>query len=258
MSSSKRTDLILLILAIPVLAFLQYHFNLDFLYGSIIFYGIPALYLSYRAKEHVLRSLVFGIVFGVIAGFIADFIITASGSWVVNSTVLPKIFNILPLDDLVWGFLFVYYIIMFYEYFVDRNRSYVENSLNNFLMYSLVISANVILLLYAFNENLFSLGNPYLILGIPAFVIFPILVIIKNPRYLSRFIGVGVFFFFHSLVFESISTSLGYWSFPASNYIGWVSIFDTGFPLEEFLFFPVLFAFATLCVYEVFYDYRRG
>jgi len=47
---------------------------------------------------------------------------------------------------------------------------------------------------------------------------------------------------------------LGWWDFPGSNFIGWVSIFNIRFPLEELIFWLFLFAMAILTYYEFFDD----
>lgn len=250
-------DLLIVILLIPILTLFQYLLNLNFLWGTLLFYGLPSLYITIKAPYHALRTLPFALIFGVVAGFIADFISISSGIWFTQDVSLPYIFGVLPLDDLVWGVFLAYYIIMFYEYFVDRNEDYLENRRHKFLFYSLLITAVIVTLIHVADEGLLIFSNPYLLIGIPGFIIFPAFVILKNPRYLTRFLLPSVFFFVHSFVFESVATIMNYWHFPSDVYIGWVTVFNASFPFEEFLFFPVLFAFTILCVYEYFYDYRR-
>lgn len=257
MNKEKQRDLLILILAIPVLGTIFYLLNVNFLVASLIFYGIPSLYLSYKAKEHVLRTSIFAIILGFFGGFVADYLFTLNGVWFVQSAEMPRLLGIVPIEDLVWSVLLVYYITIFYEYFFDRNKSYVENRLHNIFMYGYIITT-IILVFFGFSIELFAkLPNPYLLFGIPILTIIPLLFVLKNPRYLGRFVPVSVFFFFHSLLFEIISVKLNYWVFESGNYIGWFSFLEVGFPFEEFLFYPVLFAFATLCAYELFFDYRR-
>ena len=58
----------------------------------------------------------------------------------------------------------------------------------------------------------------------------------------------AAFFLFYSLLYEITAMKLGWWSFPG-EYIGLVTILET-FPIEEFIFWILLFAMAVLTFFE--------
>ena len=76
----------------------------------------------------------------------------------------------------------------------------------------------------------------------------------RRPKLFGKFFLTGVYFFYLTFVYEVIALKLGWWNFPASDYIGWISIMGIKFPFEEFLFWLVLIAMASLSYYEFFDD----
>ena len=58
-------------------------------------------------------------------------------------------------------------------------------------------------------------------------------------------------------MYELTALKLGWWDFPSRDFVGWVSILGTRFPLEEFVFWLCLFAMAILTYYEFFDDDQK-
>ena len=61
---------------------------------------------------------------------------------------------------------------------------------------------------------------------------------------------VAAYFFYLTLVYELTALTLGWWSFPSSQFIGWVEIAGIRFPFEEFFFWLVLFSAWIVSAYE--------
>ena len=54
------------LVALPLLAVaLSFLFSLDFLFSVVLFLILPSLYLSYRSRQYVKKTLLFSLVFGV-------------------------------------------------------------------------------------------------------------------------------------------------------------------------------------------------
>ena len=49
---------------------------------------------------------------------------------------------------------------------------------------------------------------------------------------------------------ELTGLRLKYWSFPGTHYIGWVTIINYKFPMEELLFWIIIFSTCVLCYFE--------
>jgi hypothetical protein len=64
----------------------------------------------------------------------------------------------------------------------------------------------------------------------------------------------GAYFFYLSFLYEILAIHYGWWGFHSENFIGWFSILGTKFPLEELVWWIMLFALAVLSCYEYFDD----
>ena len=77
------------------------------------------------------------------------------------------------------------------------------------------------------------------------------------PRLLSKYVKTASYFFLLSILFELTGLQLNQWTFPGSNFIGWVELFGHRFPFEEFFFGFVMGAISVLTYYEFFDDDRK-
>ena len=103
-----------------------------------------------------------------------------------------------------------------------------------------------------------SLNIPYFYLVYGSIFIFlPIVVrLLKYPQETLRFLPAIVYFFYTALLYEIAALKLGWWDFPGNQFIGWISIVGLRFPIEEFIFFVVLFSAAVLSYYKFVADER--
>ena len=62
----------------------------------------------------------------------------------------------------------------------------------------------------------------------------------------------AVYFGLLSLIWELVAVPLKQWSFPGTQFIGWIDLFGVRFPFEEFFGWVVLFAVSILSYYELF------
>ena len=76
----------------------------------------------------------------------------------------------------------------------------------------------------------------------------------NHPKMNVKFFKTAAYFFYLTFIYEVTALQLGWWDFPSTNFIGWVSIFNVRFPLEELIFWLFLFAMAILTYYEYFAD----
>src|SRR3989344_3323013 len=118
-----KVDVILIIL-FPVLAtLLTLIFKTNFLISTLLFFGVPSLYLSFRRPGIVLKSLIFTAIFSIPFSILVDYLAGMDKSWFVPSTIFSSRFlGVIPIEDFIWGFLWVFFTVMFYEYFLDRGK----------------------------------------------------------------------------------------------------------------------------------------
>ncbi len=60
----------------------------------------------------------------------------------------------------------------------------------------------------------------------------------------------SVFFFFVWLLAEIVAVVTGGWTYPGTQYLGWVSIGQIHFPIEELLFWMIWYAPFLILGYE--------
>jgi len=235
-------------------------FKTNFLASTLLFFGLPALYLSFKAKKAVKKAILFTLIL-LPLGVVFDFLGVTDHSWYVPRTVFPiRLLGTVPIEDVLWGMLLVYETILFYEYFLDKgkNNPLQKRSLG-FIALSLV-SFVIFLVLFCFSPRLFIFSSfnyfyfkaGTIILLVPTIVFFSFF-----PKLIFKFVITGVYFFALGFIFELTGLKLNQWTFPGKNFVGWVEILGYRFPFEEFFFWFVLFAAALLSYYEFFADDRK-
>jgi hypothetical protein len=231
--------------------------NANLLISSILFFGVPSVYLSFKKRESIKKTFIFSLISSIPFAIIIDYFASKDSSWYVPKTVFPiRLFGRLSIGGLIWLFLLAYFIIMFYEYFLDKKDN---NKLNKNFKYFITVLLTILLLVFILHLVIPALNIPYfyLIFGI-LLVLFPIAYLaVKKPKLLPRQIPLGIYFFCVLLLHEITGIKLEQWTFPGKNFIGWVSLFGYSFPFEEFLFFIILTASSVITYYELFADDQK-
>ncbi len=256
----KKLDLLLLVL-FPVLALTaSLVLNTNYLITTLLFFGLPAIYLSIRNPKPLFRSLIFSVILTTPVFLVGDYIATISGAWAITGTSFSfRILGILPVEDIIWGILGSHMAIMFYEHLLNKShtKSHIFDKRMRYLIIPIVIIIGVFLITYIINPLALQIPYAYLVLA----GIFEGLALISFfrtfPRLTSKLIKVGAYFFYVCFLLEITALQLGHWSFTTNNFIGWIEVASYKFPLEELIFFIMLLAMAVIAYYEYFDDDRK-
>ncbi len=251
---------IFLLLVYPIIAtLLSFILQASFFLSVILFLALPSIYLSFKGKRYVLKLLVFSLLASIPLIIILDFVGQASGAWMFPPSIIPyKLLGIVSLETILWAFFNVYYVVIFYEYFLDKH---VTKKIWHPHMKYLIIFILILIIPFA----LFILYLPhflqvpyfYLLFGLLIFI-FPIIwQLLYHPNVLSKIFKTGAYFFYLSFIYELAAIKLGWWFFPGSEYIGWITIFSITFPLEELVFWIILFGMAVAAGFEFLDNERR-
>lgn len=250
-----RTVDVIILAILPVAAVLiSLAVKAGLLLSTILFYGLPGLYLSFRTPKGVKRALIFSLAAGSI-GLAVDYLAAKDLAWIVPSTIFPlRLLGVSTVEAALWGYFYVYAIVIFYEHFLDKGRHNLIASKFRYGMYIVLGILVPFFSLYLFAEKLLTI--PYIYFkGSLALGVVPVLLFLgRHPHFLSRFVKVGAYFFIVSLMHELTALELGQWIFPGHNFIGWVELFGFRLPFEEFFFYISLSAISTLCFFEYFDD----
>ncbi len=256
-----KKDLIIILLWPIVASLLSFAVAANVLVSTLFFFGLPAVYLSYRKRKFIKKITLFSLISSVPIAIIADYVMEHTGGWFLPYSVFGsfRLFGYVTLEQIIWLFLFIYFVAIFYEVFLDREctpKLYYPG-----IKYWLIILLSVFgvfLLAYIFKPTLLHINYFYLKLGIIGAVLPLTLILFNFSGLFKKIIKTGMYFSFLSLIYEITALSLGQWTFPAENqFVGFIQILNFKFPLEEFLFWIVLGSMATVSYYEFFDEDRK-
>ena len=255
MNKKENIDLILILVYPIVATFISLLFKLNSFVGLIVYYVVPSVYLSIRKKEYIKKTLVFSLIIAVPLAIIIDYIGYVSKSWAIENSIFPfRYFEILTVEGLLWAILTVYFAILFYEYFIDKHVSKkLIGGRMKYLIVILIVMMGVFLTLFFLSPTVLKIPYFYLWIGIIMFFIPVVLELFGHPKLIGKFMKAGSYFFYFNFLYEIVGVKLDWWSFPGTEFIGWLTIAGVRFPFEELFFYIMLTALAILTYYE-FYD----
>lgn len=254
----KSVETLTLVLIPFIALIISVFFNLNALWSVFLFLVIPSIYLAYLKPNSVIKSAFFSL-FTVPVLLIIDYISHIKGQWIVPYTSFGfKIFGQVPVEDLLWVFFLTFATIMFYEYYLDTQKKRKEIFTKRFLsLATAFVIVPILWFVIGFNLSrvVFEIPYFYLLWGTAGILLPLLLTIFKFPHLFSKFVWVGLYFFYLTFMYEITALYLGWWYFPeGSQFIGWVNLMGLKFPLEEFGFWLVLCAMATVAWYEYWDD----
>jgi hypothetical protein len=226
--------------------------------GLFIFFGLPAIYLSWRHPHLIKKSLFFSVIFSVPAAFFLDYVMEYTGGWAIGAMEFPHVWILqyVSLLQIIWLILYVYLVVMYYKVFFDRNHARMLYPRTKNLIILGVAVLGFLTIAHYFNQELLHIDYFYLKIGLIA-VLLPLAVFwVRRRHYVTgKFLKVGAYFFGFTLLYELTALHLGQWNFPAAHqFIGQVTIGGYMFPLEEFLFWILISSISILAYYEYFDD----
>lgn len=225
--------------------------------GILIFFVAPSLYLSIRYRRYIPKSLLFSLVFALPISLVIDYIAHKTGMWIVPTSIFPfRIFDVVPIEDLFFGFFLTYFIVMYYESLLDPHFSvklYAKHF--KYLLYVSLVLISIVAFGIGMLAPILEIPYPYLFLGLALSLIPTLLMLGFVPRLTKKFIFEGIYFFYLLIIYELTGLYLNQWHFPVEGeFIGFISIFNLSFPIEELILFVAFISLAVLSYFEYFDD----
>lgn len=231
----------------------------NFLISTLLFFGLPVLFLSYINKYIIQKSLWFSLAFSIPIWVLFDILATVGGAWEITETVFPHRFlNIITYENLIFAILFGLFIILFYEHFFDKGKRYDKNSkrlkkpLLGFTVLALIVSALALI-------NPSFLFIPYVYIVLWVLFVFPFLLyfLFTYRQFIVPFTLTTAYFFLVLLLFEFAAIKTHLWYFPGDHFIGFVTLFGVQMPFEEFFLWSIIATPSLIAFYELFSDDRK-
>lgn len=238
-----------------IVSALTISFDLSFLISTLCFFVIPSVLLSLLLPRLIKKVLLFSLAVSIPFTIVFDYLANYNKQWLVLDNSLPLIFGYVPTEDLIWGALFVYLVIMFYEFFSESHPVFkIWNKRMVILALSLWAIFLVFLVLLVINTELLKIPYFYFFGGLVCMVIPSLIEFIRKPKLLKKFFFTIIYFFYFTFVLELTALALNMWTFPSEHYIGWVGIFGYMLPMEEFFILFIFSSMMVLVFYESFDD----
>ena len=241
------------IFVLPILAVIISFFVKPTFFTSIfLFLALPGLYLSVRAPKYILKSLVFSLLAGIPLMVILEYIGGASSAWAFPSSVFDfYLLGRVSTEVVLWAFFNIYTVVIFYEFMFDHHK---KVSLWNRKMWALVwylVGWSILFVfLFVFMESNIVIPYFYLSFGVIVFFLPIIIATLSYRRILPKMAYSLVYFSYLSLLYEITALNLGWWYFPGKEFVGHITLFNISFPLEELVFWIILFAPAVISAFE--------
>lgn len=223
---------------------------LNLMAATLLFFGPPILYLSLRRQDMVLRTLVYSTAIMTIS-ILSDYLAEQDRSWVSTTMFDFRVAGVVPIEALIWLFMFTYLIVAFNQYFFDSEDHPVVGK----RMPIVFITAGVVLawacLTAVWNLH-FTVDYFYIKFGL-LFLLLPLIIfLMMYPRYRRRLALMVPYFFVIGMMNLLISLHKDHWAYPGEHYIGWMQLGPYGFPVEEFVFWIILYAPFLISQFELF------
>jgi hypothetical protein len=164
-----RIDFFVVFLMVLVFIPLILFFEVRFMTSTLLFFGVPSLYLFIRKPKQTNR-LSHVLLVGMIASFVLDFLAEINGAWSwapEGQLLFPnKLFGLIPIDVLIWYFFWILFTIIFYEHFFEHEKSnVVSKSFKSVLIFFFTLFVLVITAFYI-DPQIIIFPYAYLYIGI--------------------------------------------------------------------------------------------
>jgi hypothetical protein len=255
MSRHKQLTLLYILPLAAVVISLTTHANT---LGSILlFWGFPSLLLTIWAYNRALKAFYFAVI-STIFLMAANITFYITHQWYVVSMFSHRIFGLMAWEDVPYFFFFVYFPIIFWEHFYERQVSEPAWSKKmTRLTSAFIIGALAFITGLFWAPRLIMIPYFYLIFTVLIGAIPVTLELLSHPRLRFKFLHTGIFFAYIGILYELTSLHLGQWYFPSDKFIGWIQITELRFPIEELFAWMLLGSSAILSWYEYFDNNQR-
>jgi len=234
-------------------SFFVFLFRPTYLISILIVLLPPSLINFLWLKSSRFKVFIFSLVTTLLFAPPVELSARLANVWDVQS-VLPRVFGLLPIENLVFAFFNFFWVLSFYEYFIDHDRSAKISKGIKYLVMLYCFLFILIFNLFFINQSLIALNYHLLaviILLIPGIIIFSI-----KPKILKKVWLPTIFFAYIFFIYELISLLVGSWWWPG-DYLLPLNLLGHTFPLDDVVIWYFLSTPVLIGGYEFFVDDSR-
>lgn len=221
-----------------------------YLFSILIVLAPPCLLNFLWLKKSRKKVLLFSVFSTLLFAPPIELASRLANTWDVQS-IFSRLFGLIPLENMLFAFINFFWVLSFYEFFIDHDRSKSISKKLKYLIGLYCLFAAIIFIFYFYDKNLISLN--YFQIAVPTLIVPSAIIFIKNPRLLKKVILPTIFFAVIFFVYEIVSLKIGSWWWPG-NYLLSFQISDKVFPLDDVIIWYFLSTPALIGSYEFFTD----
>jgi hypothetical protein len=264
---NRQIDLIVLAVLPIVLASVCLYFGANFAISTFILFGVPLFYLLLRMigrTRLIIKTSIFAFLFSIPFTLIFDYLMVRDRGWFIEKSIFPyRLFGVIAIEQFIWSFLWVLFVVVFYEYFLESHSkksvfatSSISRRMEFFAIMLFSLLAIFILVIFI-NPHFLQISYAYLTLGIILGIIPLSIFLFKFPNLTYKFSKITAYFFFLDVVVEYVGLSLNHWSFPGNHFLGTLVVSGFVLPYEEILIYFIVSTPGILAYYEFLDDDQR-
>lgn len=170
--------------------------------------------------------------------------------WDVQS-VFPRPFGLIPIENMLFAFINFFWVLSFYEYFVDGDTEHKVSRRFRVLTLLYCLMAITIYTLFVTNPDI--VGMNYFALAVPIVIAPAAIIFWKKPEWLRKTVVPTLFFTGVFFIYEMVSLHIGSWWWPG-DYAAPLIINGRVFPLDDVIIWYLLSTPALVGGYEFFAD----
>ncbi|MDO8664231.1 MAG: hypothetical protein Q7K44_01620 [Candidatus Liptonbacteria bacterium] len=256
-SKIKKHELVVLLLWPIIAVVISLSLGAKIYLSMLLFYGLPAIYLSYKNPQHIKKTLLFSLASAIPFAFLFDYVMEITRGWAIGRMEFPHIWFLqyVSFIQIIWLILFIYLIVIYYETFFEKEKTKIIYPKTKWFLGLMLAIFSFVVLSHFFVPSLLVIDYFYAKAGI-VFVLLPVIAfLLEFPSLYGKFLKTASFFLYYNIIYEITALQLDQWSYPAKNqFIGYITLFKYNFPFEEFFFWIMIGSLAALSYYEFFDD----
>jgi hypothetical protein len=230
-------------------------FHPGVMFGHILFFIVPGLYLTIRYWRRNYHAFLFSIAAGLATGFPLQIVAELNNVWDYHFPLFDWMtFGGLRMIPLAWYVLWIGLTISAYSVFFDRHIHRVPEKHvfwrvhYRFLVLCAAVTAGSMYFLVA-NPDAFIFPHPYVVVGSLLFIVPTVAILFLHPQLIRDSIKAASLLALFMLVYELVGLKIGWWTY-SGHYIAAIPLFGTVLPIEEIILWILFGALFCVVAYE--------
>lgn len=253
LSTDKGIKLLLLLVYVVFSSLVAIFLNPIYLVTVLLVIGVPSAVNYLWLKRSRKKILVFSLATTLLFAPAVELAARSANLWDVQ-TIFFRPFGLIPLENILFAFLNFFWVLSFYEYFIDKDVRKKISPKFRYLLSLFAVFSLLVFSLFLHNPSLVSFG--YIAISIPILIIPASILFYRRPHLLGKTALPTVFFFFVFFLYEMAAIHIGNWWWPGEY---WFPIDINGhvFPVDDVIVWYILSTPALIGGYEFFTDDYR-